>query len=111
MSRFDAAQRKRLAAYRTGADPLETEQDEQNRPVFSIRQQGNQGRKRRLPATAATATVLSSLTTATDFPLLYALKREMQSWRLLHLDPRPCLVDQVSRARSRSQILMVAMSM
>ncbi|MGW5559951.1 AAA family ATPase [Micromonospora sp. NPDC003944] len=87
VARFDAEQRKRLAAYRTGADPLETEQDEQNRPVFSIRQQGNQGRKRRLPATAATATVLSSLTTATDFPLLYALKREMQSWRLLHLDP------------------------
>ncbi|MEU7616027.1 AAA family ATPase [Micromonospora rifamycinica] len=87
MDRFTTEQRKRLAAYRTGADPLETEQDEQGRLVFSIRQQGNQGRKRRLPATAATATVLSSLTTATDFPLLYALKREMQSWRLLHLDP------------------------
>ncbi|WFE64344.1 AAA family ATPase [Micromonospora sp. WMMD714] len=87
MDRFTAEQRKRLVAYRTGADPLETEQDEQGRLVFSIRQQGNQGRKRRLPATAATATVLSSLTTATDFPLLYALKREMQSWRLLHLDP------------------------
>ncbi|MBB5828293.1 AAA family ATPase [Micromonospora carbonacea] len=85
--RFAIEQRKRLAAYRPGADPLETERDDQGRPVFSIRQQGNQGRKRRLPATAATATVLSSLATATDFPLLYALKREMQSWRLLHLDP------------------------
>lgn len=82
-----ADQRKRLATYRSGADPLETETDDLGRPVFSIRQQGNQGRKRKLPATAATATVLSSLTTATDFPLLYALKREMQSWRLLHLDP------------------------
>ncbi|RIV40618.1 AAA family ATPase [Micromonospora radicis] len=80
-------QRKRLATYRSGADPLETEEDDAGRPVFSIRQQGNQGRKRRLPATSATATVLSSLTTATDFPLLYALKRELQSWRLLHLDP------------------------
>ncbi|MFI9642117.1 AAA family ATPase [Micromonospora sp. NPDC051925] len=87
MEKFTAEQRRRLAVYRTGADPLETEQDDQGRPVFSIRQQGNQGRKRKLPATAATATVLSSLTTATDFPLLYALKREMQSWRLLHLDP------------------------
>ncbi|WP_433531846.1 AAA family ATPase [Micromonospora sp. CA-263727] len=82
-----ADQRKRLATYRSGADPLETEDDDAGRPVFSIRQQGNQGRKRKLPATSATATVLSSLTTATDFPLLYALKREMQSWRLLHLDP------------------------
>ncbi|GAB3800851.1 AAA family ATPase [Micromonospora zhanjiangensis] len=87
IQRFSSSQRKRLVAYRSGADPLETEEDEQGRPVFSIRQQGNQGRKRKLPATAATATVLSSLTTATDFPLLYALKREMQSWRLLHLDP------------------------
>ncbi|MEQ4302502.1 AAA family ATPase [Plantactinospora sp. B6F1] len=82
------AQRKRLAVYSGGAeDLLETELDEQGRPLFSIRQQGVQGRKRKLPATAATATVLSSLTTATDFPLLYALKRELQSWRLLHLDP------------------------
>ncbi|GGL87478.1 MULTISPECIES: AAA family ATPase [Micromonospora] len=87
MEHRNAEQRKRLGAYRPGADPLETETDDPGRPVFSIRQQGNQGRKRRLPASAATATVLSSLTTATDFPLLYALKREMQSWRLLHLDP------------------------
>ncbi|WP_326555036.1 AAA family ATPase [Micromonospora sp. NBC_01813] len=79
---------KQVASYRGGGrELLETEQDEQGRAVFSIRQQGNQGRKRKLPATAATATVLSSLTTATDFPLLYALKRELQSWRLLHLDP------------------------
>ena len=86
--RLDPQQRKRFVFYGGGhANPLETEDDEQGRPVFSIRQQGNQGRKRRLPATAATATVLSSLTTATDFPLLYALKRELQSWRLLHLDP------------------------
>ncbi|MDG4767322.1 AAA family ATPase [Solwaraspora sp. WMMD406] len=65
---------------------LETVQDEQGRAVFLIRPRVA-GRNRKLPATAATATVLSSLTTATDFPLLYALKRELQSWRLLHLDP------------------------
>ncbi|GAB2917507.1 AAA family ATPase [Micromonospora polyrhachis] len=88
MARPDVEQWKRLAVYHGGGvDLLETEQDDQGRPVFSIRQQGNQGRKRKLPASAATATVLSSLTTATDFPLLYALKRELQSWRLLHLDP------------------------
>jgi predicted ATPase len=80
--------RASVAVYSTAAaELLETEEDEQGRAVFSIRQQGNQGRKRKLPATAATATVLSSLTTATEFPLLYALKRELQSWRLLHLDP------------------------
>jgi predicted ATPase len=80
--------RRSIVVYSSAAaELLETEQDELGRPVFSIRQQGNQGRKRKLPATAATATVLSSLTTATEFPLLYALKRELQSWRLLHLDP------------------------
>lgn len=90
----DAAWRNRTRQWRElaeysghGRELLETDQDEQGRAIFSIRQQGNQGRKRKLPATAATATVLSSLTTATEFPLLYALKRELQSWRLLHLDP------------------------
>jgi predicted ATPase len=88
MKQFSAADRKKMAIYSgSGADLLETDSDDQGRLRFSIRQQGNQGRKRHLPATAATATVLSSLTTATDFPLLYALKRELQSWRLLHLDP------------------------
>ncbi|WP_407566873.1 AAA family ATPase [Polymorphospora sp. A560] len=76
VEQFVGPHRDQSVVYRNGADPLETETDDQGRPVFSIRQQGNQGRKRRLPATAATATVLSSLTTATDFPLLYALKRE-----------------------------------
>jgi hypothetical protein len=88
MQRFDPSERRQLAIYGSGGvDLLETESDGQGRLQFTIRQQGVQGRKRRLPATAATATVLSSLTTATDFPLLYALKRELQSWRLLHLDP------------------------
>ncbi|GAA2471744.1 AAA family ATPase [Winogradskya humida] len=88
IQQFDPADRKALAVYSNGAaDLLDTEVDDQGRPRFSIRQQGNQGRKRHLPATAATASVLSTLTTATDFPLLYALKRELQSWRLLYLDP------------------------
>jgi predicted ATPase len=62
-----------------GSDP--------ERPKFKIFQERSQGRARELPATEATSTVLSSLTTANEFPLLYALKRELQSWRLLHLDP------------------------
>lgn len=78
---------KQVASYRGGGrELLETERDEQGRAVFSLFP-AVKGRERRLPATAATATVLSSLTTATDYPLLYALKRELRSWRLLHLDP------------------------
>lgn len=53
-------------------------------PVFSIHQDGKQGRSR--PASAAEATVLYSITNA-EFPLLFALREEMRHWRLLQLDP------------------------
>ncbi|WP_067505526.1 AAA family ATPase [Actinoplanes sp. TFC3] len=69
------------------ADLLQTDEDEQGFPRFSILEQDNPSRARHLRAISATASVLSTLTTATDLPLLYALKRELQSWRLLYLDP------------------------
>lgn len=53
-------------------------------PVFEIHQDGRAGRKR--PATAAEATVLSSVTSA-EFPHLFALREELRRWRLLQLDP------------------------
>lgn len=88
MKRLPAADRNRLAAYSSRASVLlETDRTHAARPRFLLRQQRSQGRPRELPASEATATVLSSLTTANEFPLLYALKRELQSWRLLHLDP------------------------
>lgn len=40
----------------------------------------------RLPAGSATATVLSVIGTATESAVLYALKRELSTWRQLHLD-------------------------
>lgn len=87
LRRFPVRQRPALAAYsgRRG-EPLETRR-EGGRIFFNLRQEGRQGRPRQLPAAEATATVLSSLATAQEFPLLYALKRELQSWRLLQLDP------------------------
>jgi predicted ATPase len=63
---------------------LTTEQAESVAPTFNIHQDGKQGRVR--PASAAEATVLSSITNA-EFPLLFALREEMRSWRLLQLDP------------------------
>jgi predicted ATPase len=84
---FDAKVRRNLAVYSSrSTDLLETGEDEPGRRVFRLNQDGRQGRARVLPAHEATATVLSSLTTA-EFPLLYALRREFLSWRLLHLDP------------------------
>lgn len=52
--------------------------------AFSVHQDGKQGRNR--PASAAEATVLSSITNG-EFPHLFALREEMRHWRLLQLDP------------------------
>ncbi|AOS65344.1 AAA family ATPase [Actinoalloteichus hymeniacidonis] len=66
---------------------LSTETDAQGNRFFEIAQEGDQGRTRQLPAHAAEATVLSSITSAAEFPLLFALRRELESWRFLQLDP------------------------
>lgn len=89
IKQFDSRSRKSLATYsgRSSAEMLKTDDTDPGRRVFRIFQERSQGRPRVLPANEATATVLSSLTTANEFPLLYALKRELKSWRLLHLDP------------------------
>lgn len=63
---------------------LVTEGANGNPRSFKISQDGHQGRTR--PAEAAEATVLSGITSV-EFPHLYALKVEMQSWRFLQLDP------------------------
>ncbi len=54
-------------------------------PVFSIGQDGKQGRVR--PAHAAEATVLYSITNSAEFRHLFALREELIGWRLLQLDP------------------------
>jgi predicted ATPase len=51
---------------------------------FAIHHDGQSGRTR--SARAAEATVLSSIT-STEFPHLYALRKEMRSWSLLQLEP------------------------
>lgn len=72
--------------YKRHSPLLETIVDD-GRQVFRIAQEGRQGRKRELAAHAAEATVLSSITSAGEFPLLYALRKEIASWRFLQLDP------------------------
>jgi predicted ATPase len=86
MRRMPPGIRDSVAVYgEARTDPLETKQH-QGKPTFVLKT-GSQGRPRLLPASEATATVLSSLSTAGEYPLLYALKQELQSWRLLQLDP------------------------
>jgi predicted ATPase len=73
--------------YKRTASLLETTGPGSSHAIFRIAQDARQGRKRELPANAAEATVLSSITAASEFPLLYALRRELESWRFLQLDP------------------------
>lgn len=88
MDRFAKDLRPRLATYSSRSSQLlQTVGTEAGRPLFRMFPQGLQGKPRQLPAGEAKATVLSSLATVNEFPLLFALRRELQSWRLLHLDP------------------------
>lgn len=66
--------------------PWLTTEDQADGPVFNIHQDGRQGRNRPIPASAAEASVLYSITNA-EFSHLFALREEMRHWRLLQLDP------------------------
>jgi predicted ATPase len=71
----------------TAASPLlEIDRSNPQAPAYRLRRSGKYGRPREFPAGAAATTALSSVTTA-EFPELYALRREIESWRLLQLDP------------------------
>lgn len=54
-------------------------------PTFALYREGEEPRLIR--ADSAMSTVLSSITSATDFPHLLAIRRELESWRFLQLDP------------------------
>jgi predicted ATPase len=71
--------------YKRPAALLST-QDGENGRVFHLHQDGRAGRTLQRPANAAEATVLYSVTNA-EFPHLFALREEMNNWRLLQLDP------------------------
>lgn len=45
------------------------------------------GRSTKIPADRAVRSALGSIVTASDHPLLYALRREIERWRFLHLEP------------------------
>ena len=75
--------RKRHLKYGRTKTLLTTEEQE-GKLTFNIHGDGKQGRVR--PASAAEATVLSSITNA-EFPHLFALREELRSWRMLQLDP------------------------
>lgn len=75
--------KQRHLLYKRQPPYLETEAETQ---AFRLHRDGTSGRVRLLPAVAAEATVLSSITTA-EFGHLLALREELRSWRFLQLDP------------------------
>jgi predicted ATPase len=73
---------------------IETEKEDDTATAFIIRQDGpsekggtKRGRGRRLPATEASRTALSTITTA-EFPHLYALRDLFASTRFLEINPQ-----------------------
>jgi len=74
-----------FAQKRRQTDFLDTV-DEGGQRFFALRQDGVQGRLRKLPAHRAHASVLSSITVVQEFPHLYALRRELAGLRYLQLD-------------------------
>lgn len=76
--------RHRFLRYSRRTKFLVTHREGGGEPRFEIRQDGKAGRP--FPASAASATVLSTVTTA-EFPHLFALREELRSWRFLQLDP------------------------
>jgi predicted ATPase len=66
---------------------LETIEKSSDERFFLARQDRTQGRGREFPALRAETTVLSGITSASEFPHLFALREELSSIRYLQLDP------------------------
>lgn len=79
--------KENFVVYTSRSTPyLETKLAEGQR-TFAIHQDGKQGRARQLPAEAAMASALSTITVASEFVHLYAIREELRSLRYLQLDP------------------------
>jgi predicted ATPase len=86
--RFSAAGRLVSERPTTYLEYLDTEVFTQKPARFRIWSDPATGRPNRIiPADNATATLLSVTGTTADSAMLFALKREIESWRDLHLDP------------------------
>ena len=75
---------------RTSLGKILTTEEEDGRRFFQLpnlnpRKPGS--RPVTIPADRAVRSVLSSLSTAQDYPLMYALRREIERWRVLDLEP------------------------
>jgi predicted ATPase len=103
--------KKVMLRYKRRSPYLSTEAD-QDRPVIQIHQDRKAGRVR--PASSAEATVLSSITSSSEFPHLYALREELRSIHFLQLDPAslrhpsPAMSQELLRADGRNLASVLA---
>jgi predicted ATPase len=80
--------RKRYIASRRKSEFLETTTSDTGEKVFVARQDRTQGRGRHFPAQKAETSVLSGITSAAEFPHLYAIRTHLSNVRYLQLDPK-----------------------
>lgn len=75
-----------VSGVRRGSPFISTHREDGNAFVRVHEDSGHQGRARRIRANSLQRTVLSSMNTSEN-PTALAARREMQSWRLLQLEP------------------------
>ena len=80
--------RKKFIASRRKSEFLETTTSDVGEHVFLARQDRTQGRGRPFPAEKAETSVLSGITSAAEFPHLYAIRSHLSNVRYLQLDPK-----------------------
>ena len=86
---------------RTKTGYISTERSPDQEAEILIHQEGHQGRPQRAPARSAPRTIVATANTSTT-PTILAARREMQSWRLLALEPSS--MRKVDRFQSPSQV-------
>lgn len=86
---------------RTKTGYISTEGSTQQGAEILIHQEGHQGRPQRAPARTAPRTIVATANTSTT-PTILAARREMQSWRLLALEPSS--MRRTDRFQSPSQV-------
>ena len=86
---------------RTKTGYISTERSAQQEAEILIHQEGHQGRPQRAPARSAPRTIVATSNTSTT-PTILAARREMQSWRLLALEPSS--MRKTDRFQSPSQV-------
>lgn len=84
--RANAFRRELVKGRRSGGAFISTSEEDGHRVIRVHQDGGSRGQPRSSPAATAPRTIVSTTTTSSD-PTILAARREMQSWRMLALEP------------------------